>query len=218
WPRKLSQHALSSSSMQGKGVFSDDDFTTASHQGEKPAASDNQTRDACTGNRAGHGSGRTGIHRSGVASLTAEYVGNEDVPKIIHSGQVGNRRVSNAEDEVAGDPEIPVSAGFSADPETESPCAVPVEGSGVCLQRLSCKRLSDTDVPYHNASSVEFEELEVRRPRLRPSNGIRWAIRQIHHEIHIRPNLGDVHSAKRRGTTTARAVVRCQIENDGMTG
>ena len=29
------------------------------------------------------------------------------------------------------------------------------------------------------------------------------AIRQIYHEIHVRPNLGDVHSAKRRRTTPA---------------
>ena len=84
-----------------------------------------------------------------------------------------------------------------------SPLKVPVFACNV----LSSKRLNDADVPYHNASSVEFEELEVRRPRLRPRNGIRRAISQIYHDMHIRPNLGDVHSAKRRGTTTARAVV-----------
>jgi hypothetical protein len=43
-------------------------------------------------------------------------------------------------------------------------------------QRLPRKRLIDCDVPQHNASAVEFEFLEVYRPRLRPVN----AIRQIH--------------------------------------
>jgi hypothetical protein len=67
-------------------------------------------------------------------------------------------------------PRAPFPQVGAADPETERPCAVPVEGSGVCLQRLSCKRLIDANVTHHNASSVEFKELEVRRPRLRPSN------------------------------------------------
>src|SRR4029077_18210548 len=54
-------------------------------------------------------------------------------------------------------------------------------------------------------------------PPLRPSNGIRWAIRQIHCDIDVHPILGDCHSAKWGGTTPAGAMVRCQIESDGMT-
>ena len=70
------QHALSSSSAgKGKGAVSDDGLTSASREGKKTAASHHQTREACPGKRAGHGN----VHRPGVASLTAEYVGNEDV-------------------------------------------------------------------------------------------------------------------------------------------
>ena len=71
----LCQHALSSSSVVKEGVVSDDELTSASREGNKTAASQDQTREACPGKRAGHGN----VHRPGVASLTAEYVGNEDV-------------------------------------------------------------------------------------------------------------------------------------------
>ena len=130
-------------------------FATASRPGEKTTASHHQTREACPDNRAGYGN--SGIHRSSVASLTAEYVGNEHVSKIILAGHISNRRIGNAEDEVAGDPKIPVPAGGAGNPETEIPCAVPVEGPGLCSQRLSYKRLSDANVPQRNASSVKFE-------------------------------------------------------------
>jgi hypothetical protein len=147
------------------GILPGADPLPPSPPAEKATASHEQTRQACPDNRAGHG--KTDSHRSGVASLTAECVRNEDVPKTIRGGQVSNHRVSNGEVQVAADPKIPVPAGGAADPETERPCAVPAEASTrteVCLQRLSCKRLNDADVPYHNASSVEFEELEVRLP------------------------------------------------------
>src|SRR5262249_44346457 len=140
----------------------------------------------------------------------------EDVPIGIRGGHVSNRRVSNGEDEGGGDTKIPVPAGAAADPETESPCAVPVEGPGVCLQRLSCKRRIDGDIPQHNASGVEFEELEVSRPSLCPSNGIRWAISQIYCDSNVLV-LGTAcdhcYRAKWRGATAARAVVRLQIVN-----
>ena len=74
------QHALSSSSAgKGKGAVSDDGLTSASREGKKTAASHHQTREACPGKRAGHGD----IHRPRVASLTAEYVGNEDVQRLF---------------------------------------------------------------------------------------------------------------------------------------
>ena len=51
----------------------------------------------------GPGTGsKAGIHRPGVA-VWREYVGNEDVPKIIRSSQVSNRRISNVEDDVGGE-------------------------------------------------------------------------------------------------------------------
>src|SRR5215475_3482724 len=131
------------------------------------SARENETGQASTDDRTGHGRGRN-IYWPTVASLTAEYVSNEDVSISIREGHVNNRRISNGEVQVAGDPKSPVPADDATEPEIERPCAVPVEGSGVCLQRLSCKRLNDADVPYRNANSVEFEELEVRRPRLRP--------------------------------------------------
>ena len=99
WPMKLSQHALSSSSM-AKGIVSDE-LTTASRQADKTAASHHQPRQARSDDWAGH----VDIHRPGVASLTAEYVGNEDVKKVVRGSHVSNRRVSNAEGEAAGDPE-----------------------------------------------------------------------------------------------------------------
>ena len=101
----LSQHALSSSSMQRKWLFSDDELTTASREGNKTAASHHQPRQARSDDRAGH----VDIYRPGVASLTAEYVGNEDVEKVVRGSHVSNRRISNVEDDVAGDRQKPRS-------------------------------------------------------------------------------------------------------------
>src|SRR6516164_7256843 len=110
---------------QDKGA-SDDELTSAARQGEKAAASHHKTRQSRTHDWAGH----TDIHRPGVASCTAEYVGNEDVPKVVALGHGSNRRIIKGEGDVAGDPQSSIPTGGARDPETEIPCAVPVEGPG----------------------------------------------------------------------------------------
>ena len=98
-------------------------LTPASRQGQKTTACHYQARQTRAYDRTWY---KRNIYRPGVASLTAEYVGNEDVAQIIRAGHVSNRRISNAEDEVAADPKSPVPAGGAADHETERPCAVTV--------------------------------------------------------------------------------------------
>ena len=104
--------------VDAKKVVSDDDLTTASRQAEKPAASDDQTREACADNRAGHRNAGN-IHRSGVA-VWRQYVGNEDVPKIIRGGHVGNRCIRNGEDDVVGEgATTTIAATGTIDPESQ---------------------------------------------------------------------------------------------------
>src|SRR5262249_2243234 len=128
-------------------------------------------------------------------------------------GQGSNRRTSDVEGDIAGDPKISVPAGGARDSERESAGAVPVESAGLCGQRLPRERLINGDARQAR-SIVEFELLEVYRPRLRPIN----ARRQSHYDIDVCPILGHCHGAKRRGATAAATVVRRKIEYDGMTG
>src|SRR5262245_17459997 len=110
--------------MIGKGG-SDDELTSASREGNKPAASHDQTREACPDDRAGHGSSGN-IYRPGVA-IWREDIGNEDVPKVVGCGQVSNRRISNREEDGAAETRWPIPAGGAIDPEREIPCAITIE-------------------------------------------------------------------------------------------
>src|SRR5262249_22609597 len=146
----------------GKGG-SDDELTSASREGNKPAASHDQTREACPDDRAGHGNSGD-IYRPGVA-IWREDIGNEDVPKVVGCGHIGNRRIINDEADRAAETSWPVPAAGTINPETEIPCAVAVQGPGGCGQGwVMC---SDHNIGQRNAGAVELEDLKVRRPGLR---------------------------------------------------
>jgi hypothetical protein len=148
------------------------------------------------------------VDRPGVA-VWSEHVGNEDLRRIS-GGYVSNRRIVNDKRKGTAEPGRPVSARGAIDPEGEWSCAIPVESPGGCDQRWNVS--TNNNVTEYNASAIEFEDLAVCRACLRvliPGS-------QSHCEIDVCPDLGHIHSAKRRGPAAAGAVVASEVKGYGL--
>src|SRR5262249_45632607 len=184
-------------------------FPAPPRQGDKPAAGDDQTREARANNRARHRA--ASVDRAGRPGCRVPYVSDKHVPQIIGSGQLGNRRVGHMEyDVVVKRGRQAATAGATGDAEAEIACTVAVKGSSIRNQGLSRDGLIDGDVGNHDADRIELESLVVGRPSIRE---YKRAV-QMHGKIHGRPVLDDVDGPKygSGGPPTACTMVRCQIE------